>query len=1608
MTLRTARSKNRKPSQFATVIELLESRCLLSGAGDLIGDTQFSIDPPPGVIAIDQPPIVGTIDDSSDRDVFEFVAGSSGTVQVRQSSAPVSAGELPFDGVLQVFAEGSDFPFLSDFGTFDTSIPRDLSFAVTAGESYFVDVTGFGGSVGDYLLELVTTTDVGDTVLNADDLGVLATNQRLQAFSAIEQPADVDVFGFQSTIDGSVFIDVFPERSALFPTISLLDASGAELAQIDGYSLVSPIAAGEAYFATVSGAFGSIGDYSLSLSARAVPPPDDFPDDLDDPEVPIFEVNPSTTVTGEITNQFFFFDFDVFQVDAPADSPLRVSTDTPGIFVDVIVQSTDEFFPEFFFVNSSLSQVIPISEDTDVFIRVSSFDDGPYSVALQTVVTEGRHDTFATAARTDDPPGDDAEEITQSGEAFDVVGELETTTDQDFFTFVAPFTGFLTITAPESPEANAENLDFDVAVFEEFFDPFFGLDRYLIAADPGGEFVRSDSGLSVFVFQGGQYYLSVTNSGETTGSYELNLEPVSDGFANSFQTAQPVVENAGNQTVVDDGQLENAFDVDFFRFVAPETGGIRIRLSPGSTDSGQVSPLAAFLDVYSDTSFSSFLTGAFAFNNTGTAEFTVTAGQTYFFAVFNNGFSASAYDVSIKTFEVTDDFPVTQFITDASTISGQIETSGDIDTFQFTASADGVLQFSLEADAGSFLDPVLTVEIAGDDRGPFVNDDFGFSLNSYLSVSVLAGDVVTVSARGFGSSRGRYVLTVSAANTLTPGVVETGSIETAFSSDLYHFTAEDDGTATIAVNSAGVTGLDPIVTVTSFDDLSFFAFDDDSGPGLNSLVTFRVERGRTYDVTVGGYDTTTGGYEATLTFASVTTDDFGDSFNQAQPFVLQNGMFAEQGNISPAGGDVDVFSFQATFSGTLRLTVSPTTADLLAGLSVFEADGTGAFAQNAELIAVADSSNSPDGTAHLSVAVDQGQTYFVRLSGLDRFNANGDSLGFTFGDYTLMVNVVDDQVPPTAATTAVIAIFEGTGGVTSGIDFETDRDWYRLVAPSSGYFTINLESLDQSGNFDPVLTIYDERALGDDTVGQFAIARNDDRVIGETLDSQVRIQTRGAGEVFYVEAAGVLDSTGDYRLSVSFKEDLSVSTDVGNDPSEATPILFPTDGVTVSLGGLLELGQDRDFYSFTATADVSLELAATTGLPDGVELRVFEVESPSLDEVSIDSLVQVGSTSSRDPSQRIEFNVESQRSFLVAVINTGNNNALNYDLRLTASSAKPEDVSELESAEDAALQSLADDAAARGDRDETALRNAIMAAGAKLMATGETFLILVVDPDPTVVLMDSTGRSIGVSGNTGTVNEISGSSISPGVFAQIITVPFTPGEQITLQIAGFGNLNQSFSAFIIGPSGMQPATQTNASTTTRDGGKASFTVQLGFGDTTVIPNPNGIPSGQTPSFFMMTNVMSSDRQAPSPLTNQTIADESPLMRLEDQNRLAQPTDDLFNPIDPAGWRNLLEGVLQELHIEGLNPSSLESLVQRLRANESRLPVEFLKNSPVVRSAKAMYEVLKQSTGWLRNVKPATPAPRPRAAGAKVTQTVPTRKPAQPSQHTSNNVAQLGG
>lgn len=1581
---------------------------------DFTGDYRLSLTLAPdlGLLTLAQPlEVFDVVESEFDRDVFQFEVATTGTVLVE-----LGADSSVLDSFVTVLnSAGEEIASNDDI---NPGVIRDsrLAFAAEAGETYFVQARGFDDSIGEYRLNLTLRPDVGDTIATAEDLGVVMAGRPLEVDSVVTPAFDRDVFQIQADATASVVVELNRGSGFLDAFVSVLDSLGNVVAFDDdsGEGLDSRLTfaaeQGQNYFVEARGFGSSVGEYILRITLDV-----GFPiasaTDLGN----LTDVLPASgTIEASETHDLFLF-------TATADGfvEIREVASADDFFaLDGVLQAfdIDSRFPiatDFGSFDTTVPRVviIPVVAGESYFAEVTGYfgSVGDYDLSISMLAEIG--DTIATA--------EDIGQLTVAT-PLDFSSRIDSTPDVDVFQFQAATSGSVLV------ELGA--------------DGFSLLDTVVRVLDSNGQQIAfnddidfasfdTDSRVSFQAEAGESYFVEASGFLDSTGDYLLHIE-FDVGFPP--ETATDLGDLTPGQPSMATGTIEAEEFHDLFLFTATTTGTVRVQQTASASDSFALDGVLQAFNVDSSVPIASDF-GTFDTTVPRVVSFTVVAGESYFAEV--TGFSGSLGDYLLNINYVVDDVPPAGVDFEFPSQRGSIEVSGDTDTYRLTATANQTLQFSLDAVAGSFLDPVVEVRVfAPNDLttpvSTFRNDDFGFSFNSFLTVPVLQGQVIEVVARGFSSSRGDYLLTIATFNGAagaTDLVADTpafGGIETSFATDVFRFTATSEGMATIDVTSFDSPTLplgeiiDPIVTIRESDTGNFVAFDDDSGLGLNSLVTFTVTPGTSYDVVVGGFGTRAGNYQVTLSLNA--SDDFGDTFDQAtalsfagNPTIERDGRISQRTGNVPA--DVDVFSFTADSNETLRLLVTPSDG-FDAGLSVFQASPSGSTA-DVELLAVAvpPESGEDTGLRELFVPVTEGRTYFFRVSGLDG----------SFGDYSLLVERRTDLVASEAPGADLLFTDDtGTPANPAGqsIDFPTDRDWYRLEATAIGEFTINLAQA-PGGNLDPILTIYNDEGL--------AIARNDDSL---GLNSQFTLQARRVNEVFFVEAAGINGTTGDYELTVQFAA--QEADDIGNDPGFGHFTVIPEGSPgRFTQQASLEVEDDRDFFAFTAAVGGSftVELVTRDGspLPEGVEVQVFEVEAASLTAISLDSLTQVALITSEGGELALNLpeggegnnGIEVQRSpddllrterhFLVAVSNVGTDVApLDYTLNINVTSGVASQNLQLLNAALFALLSLADGAAALGDQNPEAINAAIQAALNELGKSGN-FLVVLLDPVNDPVLTDSSQRATGFTSNTGTLNGIPGGYASVGSFGQVLIVPVNLGEpgSLSLQFSGVGSLNQamnSFSAFTVGQSGSAPVSLAGADLTPSESGKSNFVVQLGFGDTTVIPTPGSASGGQVPSFFMMTNVMSKDRQTPADTTTQPAISDSAIVRVDD--RQDERASDSSDPFELAFWRDVLDGVLQELQIEGLSRPTLDHVLQRLRENDSKLPADLLKNSSVGRSAKAMFEVLKNSTGWLRNAKPMTPAPKPRPTVPKTTQKspAPQNAPQAASVSSTKSVPQLRG
>lgn len=227
-------------------------------------------------------------------------------------------------------------------------------------------------------------------------------------------------------------------------------------------------------------------------------------------------------------------------------------------------------------------------------------------------------------------------------------------------------------------------------------------------------------------------------------------------------------------------------------------------------------------------------------------------------------------------------------LTPGSSVTGNVETSGDHDIFAISLTAGQRVTLNLNRGATSGLsDPVLSV-LNASGAVLATNDDFGTSRNSQITFTAQTAGTYYLDASGFGSAIGRYTLSASGSTPPVPsddyrdsvsdttapfgalatGTASTGRIETAGDKDLFSFAVTAGTTYTFNLNNAASGGLsDPVLRLLNTSG-GQIAINDDFGSGRNSQITYTASSSGTVYLEAAGYQSGTGGY--TLTAAGST------------------------------------------------------------------------------------------------------------------------------------------------------------------------------------------------------------------------------------------------------------------------------------------------------------------------------------------------------------------------------------------------------------------------------------------------------------------------------------------------------------------------------------------------------------------------------------------------------------------------------------------------------------------------------------------------------------------------------------------------------------------
>jgi len=662
--------------------------------------------------------------------------------------------------------------------------------------------------------------------------------------------------------------------------------------------------------------------------------------------------------------------------------------------------------------------------------------------------------------------------------------------------------------------------------------------------------------------------------------------------------------------------IENVDDTDLYKFRAPASGTVEIRLSTlGITSDFQERRINVLTNevenVLKTKTFDSPLDGVLR--------------------IFNNDFE-----------EIVSPNPESEFY--------QV---GADDAFEVGGRNDVTFAGSFAGRTFSHRDPRIVLNVVG-------GETYFVQVESAFRAIAADADPSVAAKVDWRHATGAYELLINAVPTLngiddhaigvqaspipvnpTTGLGEISGIIDDVVSGVFQNPNDDDGFAGIAMSTGFIT-----VTITPTDPLLQLAgviLDADflqlstaqaGSAGLPITMQFFATQGDRYFVSVDGASGTEGGYLLQVAAPPIVDDhaDDGD-WTVGTELVLQPffGTATAQG-VLEAAADTDLFYFDAATFETATVSITAQSGSLDPFVRVYEQNldgtwdptdpmntGNEVFLQvsyNDDL-----SASSLDSLAPFSMTA--GRRYWFVVLGADP--------NLHFGNYTITVRVSATDDHPNFADfplgSQILLTFDGLtqtgmGSINGNIEQSLDSDLFRFTAPATGLATVTITT--PASGFAPRIEIRNQN-----NVVIIAATNGVNGTVMVTIPSIIINQQYFIVVTPGTPGAGQPDITGTYTVSVA-TEPVDDHPDAGEfgmivDPRDVIT-LAPTTGLGTGTGVIVP-GTDSDLFRFAAIAPGNTTVrVTTTGSSLNPQVRVFNA-----------SFVLIGTGAGNGDSAQVSF-----------------------------------------------------------------------------------------------------------------------------------------------------------------------------------------------------------------------------------------------------------------------------------------------------------------------------------------------------------------------------------
>lgn len=418
---------------------------------------------------------------------------------------------------------------------------------------------------------------------------------------------------------------------------------------------------------------------------------------------------------------------------------------------------------------------------------------------------------------------------------------------------------------------------------------------------------------------------------------------------------------------------------------------------------------------------------------------------------------------------------------------------------------------------GSITSRAATLTVGGSSGG---GGSQGVANNAFASAGVLSGTSVSASGSNVGATR-------EAGEPIHPDSGGGASV-------WWAWTAPGAGSVTITTAGSSFDTILAVYTGTSLSALTRIAYDDDSGPGVTSQVTFNAVSGQTYRIMVDGYGGDVGSIALQLT--QITTGDGGSG----RP---SNDNFANRATLAAAGGSVS-----GTHANATAETGEPAHGGITAARSVWYA-WTSDSAADVNLTTTSASGITTSLAVYTGTALSDLRAVTARTQAA----GSGNAVSFRAAARTTYFIVVDAQTGGTGAfaltLTPVVTStapandafarpspIGSAGGIFDVSSIGASKEagepehannrggaslWWTWTASSAGTVSV----VTTGSNFDTILAVYTGEALNALTT----IATNDDIATGVTSGLAF---TAVSGRTYRIAVDGYGGASGNVRLAL--------------------------------------------------------------------------------------------------------------------------------------------------------------------------------------------------------------------------------------------------------------------------------------------------------------------------------------------------------------------------------------------------------------------------------------------------------------------------------------------